>query len=118
MLNLIPRPLHAVLDYAYGAMALAAPKVLGFDDDEKARFTATALGVYALKTGLFSQHEGGLVKLLPYNTHLKIDTASAALTLFLPWLLGFANNPKARNTIIALALIEAVVVALSRPDDE
>ena len=118
MLHIIPRPIHAVLDYGHGAMALAAPKIFGFEDDEKARLISMAMGVGALSSGLTTRYEGGLIKLISFNTHLKLDAASAALSLAAPWLLGFSHNARARNAIIGLALLEAVVVALSQPDAE
>jgi hypothetical protein len=118
MLQIIPRPVHAALDYIYGVKALAAPKVMGFEDDDKARLTSTIMGVGAIMSALMTRHEGGLLKLVPFNTHLKLDVGSAILSLASPWLLGFADNPRARNTVIALAVLELVVVALSQPDPE
>ena len=118
MLQIIPRPAHAVLDYMYGLKALAAPKVIGFEDDDKARLVATIAGVGAIVSALTTRHEGGLLKLVPFNTHLKLDFGSAILTLASPWLFGFADNPRARNTIIGLAVLELAVVTLSQPDQE
>jgi SPW repeat len=118
VLQIIPRPVHAALDYVYGVKALAAPKLLGFEDDDKARLVATIAGVGAIVSGLTTRHEGGLVKLVPFNTHLKLDLGAAILTAASPWLLGFADNARARNTILGLAALEAAVVFLSQPDPE
>lgn len=118
MLQIIPRPIHAVLDYVYGATALMAPKVVGFDDDDTARTISTVMGVGALASGLTTRHEGGVVKLVPFNTHLKIDAIASALSFAAPWLLGFAHNVRARNAIVGLAILEAVVVMLSQPDPQ
>ena len=42
----------------------------------------------------------------------------ALLGLAAPWLLGFADNTKARNAVVGFALLEIAVVALSEPDPE
>ena len=117
-MKIIPRPVHAVMDYAYGAAALAAPKVLGFQDDDKARLAGTAVGVVTLVSALTTRHEGGVVKLLPFNTHLKLDALTSLVALASPWLLGFSGNAKARNAMIGFAVIATTVVALSQPDEE
>jgi hypothetical protein len=117
MLHIIPRPVHAVLDYLYGATALMTPKVVGFEDNSPAKVTGTVIGVAALLSGLTTRHEGGVVKLLSFNTHLKLDMAGAALALAAPWLLGFSHHTRARNTIIGLAILEAAVAMLSQPDE-
>jgi hypothetical protein len=116
MIRPITRPIHAVLDYIYAGQAMAAPKALNFHD-RKASLAAEGVGTYALATGVFSKHEGGLVKALPFNTHLKMDILAALLTLGAPWRFGFAHNRKARNTFVGLAALELAVVALSEPDN-
>ncbi len=116
MLQIIPRPVHAILDYVYGSTALMAPMLFSFDHNRKANQAATGIGIAALLSGLITRHEGGLVELLDFNTHLKLDTVGAMLILAVPWFLGFSDNPRARNTIIGLALLEAVVVFLTQPD--
>ena len=118
MPNLIPRPTHAILDYVYGATALALPKAAQFDGDEAARGVATAMGVGAIASSMTTEYEGGVVPMVPFNTHLKLDIGSALLALASPWLLGFSNNTRARNAIIGMALLELAVVALSEPDPE
>jgi hypothetical protein len=115
MLGIIPRPVHAALDYVYGVTALIAPEVMRVED-ERARELSRAIGVAALLSGLTTRHEGGVVNLVDFNTHLMLDTIGAALGLAAPWLLGFSEDTRARKTIIGLALLEAGVVMLSEPD--
>jgi hypothetical protein len=118
MLNIIPRPIHAALDYVYALKAFAAPKVLGFEDDKTASTVCYGVGIGALLSALTTRHEGGVVKTIPFNTHLKLDLAAAGFSLAAPWLFGFANNGKARNAVVALALLQGVVALLSTPDEE
>ncbi len=118
MFSLIPRPLHAVLDYGYGLAAFVAPKAFCFDGDDAASWTSAVVGGAALVSGMVTKHEGGLVKKVPFNTHLKLDFVSALLTAATPWLFGFAANKRARNAIVGFALLELVVAALSKPDPQ
>ncbi|HEX8237239.1 MAG TPA: hypothetical protein VF600_14870 [Abditibacteriaceae bacterium] len=118
MPNLIPRPIHAVLDYVYALKAFAAPKVMGFEDNKAASTVCYGVGVVALLSAFTTRHEGGVVKMIPFNTHLKLDLAAAGFSLAAPWLFGFAKNGKARNSVIALALLQGVVALLSTPDEE
>jgi len=118
MPNLISRPVHAALDYAYAVTALALPKAAQFDGDDTARGVATVLGVGTIASSMTTRYEGGVAPMVPFNTHLKLDAGSALLALASPWLLGFSHNTRARNAIVGLALLELAVVALSEPDPE
>lgn len=118
MSKLISRPVHAVLDYAYSATALALPKVAQFEDDAAARGVANAIGIGTIAASMTTRYEGGAIKMVPFNTHLKLDMGSALLIIASPWLLGFSNNTRARNAIVGLGLLELAVVALSEPDPE
>ena len=115
---IIPRPAHAVLDYLYGAAALAAPQVLDFADDQKASLVCKAHGTATIAASLLTDYELGLLKVIPFNTHLLKDLSGALFGLASPWLMGFAGNKKARNAVLAFALLEVAVVALSQRDEE
>jgi len=118
MRSLIPRRLHAILDYGYGLAAFAAPKAFFFDGDDAASWTAAVVGGAAVVSSALTKYEGGVVKKVPFNTHLKLDFVSALLTAAAPWLFGFAGNKRARNALVGFALLEIVVVALSKPDPQ
>lgn len=114
----ISRPLHGVLDYVYAVTAWSLPKMLGFEENKPARLVCNVAGTVALLSALTTKNEGGLLKIVPFNVHLKTDAVGSVATLAAPWLLGFAGNARARNAVIGLALLEAIVVALTRPDNE
>ncbi len=52
--KLIPYKTHAALDFASGVFALAAPWVLKFSGDKKAKKTLIAMGVTGLVVGALS----------------------------------------------------------------
>ncbi len=114
MFRIIPRPVHAATDYLYAAALAASPSVVGFEDEENAAFVARALAGTTVLASLLTRYEISLIPLIPFNLHLKLDFLAAIPTMAAPWLLGFENNKKARNTFLAFAIFEIVAVLLSR----
>jgi hypothetical protein len=117
MLGIVPRPVHAVLDYLYAAAALAAPKVGGFEDEPKAKLVCQAHAIATFKTSALTDYELGIIKKIPFKVHLMIDAGAAVFGLAAPWLFGFAHNKRARNTILGLAIFELLAVAMSKKDE-
>lgn len=54
VVKVIPYKTHAALDFASGVIALAAPWVLKFSSDKKARNTLIAMGITGLVVGTLS----------------------------------------------------------------
>lgn len=117
MLKIIPRPVHAILDYAWSAAIAIAPRALGFEDETNAARLCRAQGTLTTLGSAMTRYELGAIKIIPFRTHLKLDAASAAFGLASPWLLGFAQNKRARNAVLAFFIVEAIVVALSQTDE-
>jgi hypothetical protein len=116
MIGLIPRPLHAVMDYLWGIAHYLAPEMLGYDGDEAANIFSKVRGGSAIGASLFTRYELGLIRIMPFNMHLLGDFLGALLGLAAPWLFGFEKNEKARKAVLGFAVIELVVVLLSRRD--
>lgn len=118
MLKIIPRPVHAMLDYSWGAAISVAPRLMGFDDEKTAGRLLRTVGFLTGAASMLTKYELGAVKVIPYRVHLMFDGLSAAVGLASPWLFGFADNKRARNTALAFFAVEAVVVLLSQTDEE
>jgi hypothetical protein len=118
MFRIIPRPVHAATDYLYAAALVAAPSLVGFEEDGQAVLAARALAGTTVAASLCTRYELGLLRVIPFNVHLMLDLLAALPTLAMPWVLGFSDNTKARNTFIGFALFEMVAVLLSKRDDE
>jgi hypothetical protein len=117
MLGIVPRPLHAVLDYLYAGAAFAAPKLGGFEDEPKAALVCKAHGAATLGASLLTDYELGAVRKIPFKVHLMLDLGGAIFGLATPWLFGFAENKRARNVVLGLALFELAAVAMSKRDE-
>lgn len=114
----ISRSVHAMLDYGWSGALSAAPQVFDFADEPNARRLCKVMGAMTGAASSLTRYELGALKVIPFNTHLALDGLGALAGLASPWLFGFAHNKKARNAVLAFFVIEALVVALSQPDEE
>lgn len=118
MLRIIPRPIHAATDYLFAAALAATPSLVGFEEDEQAVTAARALAGTTVGASACTRYELGLVRLIPFNVHLMLDLLAALPTLAAPWVLGFSDNAKARNTFVGFGLFEIATVLLSKRDGD
>ena len=118
MLGLIPRPLHALLDYLWGVAFYLAPDLLDFSGDTGGNIYAKVRGGSMVATSLFTRYELGLIRLIPFNVHLLLDLLGALFGLAGPWVFGFARNDKARSAAVAFSLFELGAVILSKRDKQ
>jgi hypothetical protein len=89
----IPTRAHGIVDYVTGATLAAAPWLLRFDDEsDAATWIPVALGAGALVYSLLTDYELGAKKVIPMDTHLKLDAASGVLLMTSPWLFRFSKR--------------------------
>lgn len=113
----ISREQHGLVDYAYIPAVAAAPAALGFDRDDVPARLARLLSAGVLLSTLLTRAEWGVVRVIPFKVHLGMDAAVSALAVAAPWLFGFADDERARNTFVAVGLAGLVVGALTRPEE-
>jgi len=116
MIGLIPRPMHAVLDYLWGIAHYFAPQLFEFEDNEAATLFSNFRGASMVVASMTTRYELGLIRLIPFNMHLLLDLMGALFSLGAPWLLGFDKNEKARNAVLGFAFFEIGAVLLSKRD--
>lgn len=108
---------HGFTDYSYAPLVAAAPALLGFKDQPEAVRLTRLFSGSILASALLTRAEWGAVKLVPFKLHLVADTGVGAFALAAPWLFGFADNPKARNTFLVMGAFGMIAGLLSQPDD-
>ncbi|MEJ7587976.1 MAG: hypothetical protein WKI04_10490 [Ferruginibacter sp.] len=112
MIKGIPRTNHGLLDYIYVAFALGAPSVAGFRNNKKESNFCWAAGSIVLGYTLVTNAEWGVVKIVPYKTHLLLDIGvgigmlTAGCSLKKP-------EAKVRKIFLFMGLTGIVVGALS-----
>lgn len=117
----MPKPIsrlqHAFLDYPYVAAVSIAPQSLGFAEEKNAALLCRILATAALLSSIFTRAEWGFLRVMPYRAHLVVDTLSGVTALAAPWLFGFAQNARARNTFLVMGAAGLVAGLLSEPQE-
>src|SRR5258706_3213161 len=90
---------HGFLDYATIVGFALAPALLGLEGQPKWICYGLA-GIHLLLT-LLTDFPLGAAKLIPSAVHGLIELIVSVALVILPWVLGFAENPAARNFFIA-----------------
>ena len=104
---------HGVIDYAWAAGMIAAPWLLGFRRNKKARAYAVASGAAVIGLSLVTRYPLGAVKLVPFPVHGVLDAIAGVNTMAAPWLLGFSRNRKAKWMHVVSGLASLAVVSLT-----
>jgi hypothetical protein len=113
----ISRQMHAVTDYAYAAFIAAAPELIGYETNETAAGLSRAVGGEVALASLLTRYELGLVPAMSFKTHLMGDVAVGLLTIAAPWLFGFADDARARNTFLGFGAFSVMAGLLTQPDE-
>ncbi|RZK27611.1 MAG: hypothetical protein EOO63_13035 [Hymenobacter sp.] len=113
----ISRRQHAFTDYSYVPLVASAPDLVGFTEEKTATTLCHVLSTSILVSSLFTRAEWGPIRVLPYKTHLLLDTLGGATALTAPWVFGFAKNKKARNTFLAMGIFGLIAGLLSKPEE-
>jgi hypothetical protein len=86
---------HALADFVmagvFGLMAVAFWK-----RNRRAAFAALAFATAETATSLMTDYPGGILPVIDFPTHGKVDTALAAATFAFPNLLDFEDDPEAK----------------------
>ncbi len=104
--------MHGVADYVSAATFAAAPSVL--DMHPKAARLARGLGAAYGGLSAATAYPPGVVKTVPFPTHLTMDFLMAPVLAAAPWLFGFSEDKVARNFFLGMAAVTAVVTSLSQ----
>jgi hypothetical protein len=112
MMRGIRKEEHGIADYIYVPLVLAAPKLLRFTDDQPAAGLCYAMGAGALGYSLCTNAPWGVIKLIPYKTHVVIDLCAGVLALAAPMILP-VKKQNARTALLLMGITGLVVGALS-----
>lgn len=109
----IPAFVHGLIEYAAGALLVAAPFLFAFDSD-----TATAVsivaGVAVLIIAASTAMSTGLIKSIPVPAHVILDYALAILLIASPFLFGFDDDGTATAFFIVLGVAHLLITIATR----
>ena len=86
----ISTKLHSIFDYVGGVMVTASPWLFGFYHiGGAALFLPLVFGSLLMIMVIFTRHEGGLIKVFPFQLHLLLDMFVGFVLLVSPFLYDF-----------------------------
>jgi hypothetical protein len=107
------KTLHAYLDYPVAIGLMMMPIVLGLGAVNPLAFwLSVATGAAALLLTLFTDHQFGLVRIIPYKLHLAVDFMVGVAFVAAPFVLGFTGLEATYYWVLGATVL--VVVLLDR----
>jgi hypothetical protein len=90
MKTFIPSGAHAVLDYVGGLLITTLPFITGaYRFNSAALFIPLLFGSMQMIMTIFTEHQGGFIKVFPLQLHLALDMLVGFLLIVSPFLYGF-----------------------------
>jgi hypothetical protein len=108
--RLLPAWLHAVADYAVGAVLVLAALFVG--GSAGAVGTGIVVGVTVLVVSMMTRYPLGVVKVLPFQVHSAGDYLAAALLLGAPFALDFRQSDGGLSALYLVAGLAVLAVSL------
>ena len=110
-IRFVTRTVHAYIDYPVAMSLMALPFLLGLGaSNPLAKWLAVATGVTALILTLLTDHELGVVKVIPYRLHVAVDRLVGAVFIVAPLVLGFTGLDAAYYLVNGAAVLIATVL--------
>ncbi|MBX9579047.1 MAG: hypothetical protein K2X87_01965 [Gemmataceae bacterium] len=117
-MRFIDRRIHAYIDYPIAAALLVLPFVLGLGgSNPAAKWLSVVVGAAALVLTVFTDHETGLIRVVPYWLHVAVDRLVGVTFAVAPLVLGFVGLDAWYYWANAAAVLAATFVfnAATRP---
>ncbi len=112
----ITKKIHSFLDYPVAVSLMALPFLLGLGESNPVGlWLSVATGVAALVLTLFTDHQLGVIRVLPYRFHLAVDALVGVSFLVAPLLLNLSGIDALYYWINGAAVM--VVVGLHHPEE-
>ena len=103
--------MHGMMDYATVAATAAAPRALGFP--RQAENLAYGLAAGYLGLSLLTDYPLSARRMVPFKGHGATEVMLGMALPFLPRLLGFEDDRRARNFFLGLTALTAVTALLT-----
>ncbi len=103
--------MHGMMDYATVAATAAAPRALGFP--RQAENLAYGLAAGYLGLSLLTDYPLSARRMVPFKGHGATEVLLGMALPFLPRLLGFDDDRRARNFFLGLTALTAVTALMT-----
>jgi hypothetical protein len=109
----IPPLVHGLLDYAFGALLIAAPFLFSFDDDA-AKAVGVVAGVVVIVIAACTAWTAGLIKSIPPSAHAIFDLVIAIVLIASPFLFGFSDDGNATAVFLVAGVLDLLFAIATR----
>lgn len=111
----VTKQIHAYLDYPVAVALIGLPFVFGLGSSNPlALWLSVATGVAAFVLTILTDHQTGVIRILPYSFHLLVDFLVAVVFIISPIALGFQGIDAWFYWANAAAVL--MVVGLHKPE--
>ena len=116
-IGFVTKTIHAWLDYPVALALIGLPFVLGLGEVQPAALWLSVMtGFAAFVLTVFTDHQLGVFRVLPYRLHMAVDLAVGLTFLAAPFLFGFAGLEAAYYWLNGAAVV--AVISLHRAEPE
>lgn len=110
-IRFVTRQVHAIIDYPVAISLIAMPFVLNLGaTNPAAKWLSVITGVAAFLLTALTNHEAGLIRVLPYWFHVAVDRLVGLTFLVAPFVLGFSGIDAIYYWANAAAVITATII--------
>ncbi len=103
---------HGILDYIAAGALIVAPFVLGLGEaGPVALYLSVVGGAGLIVYSLLTDYPNSVAKLIPFKTHLVLDSLAALVFLVVPFVLGFQGVVRIYYIVMGVGVL--IVVALT-----
>jgi len=108
--RVLPAWLHAIADYAVGAVLILAALIVG--GSAGAVGTGVVVGATVLVVSMITRYPLGVIKILPFQVHSAGDYLAAVLLLAAPFALHFRHSDSGLAALYVVAGIAVLAVSM------
>jgi len=114
-MKFVTKQIHAYLDYPVALALMVLPFVLGLGESNLfALYLSVGTGVAALILTLLTDHQLGVIKVIPYSGHLIVDFLVAVTFVAAPFVFSFEGLDAYYYWVNGGSVL--VVVSLHKPE--
>jgi hypothetical protein len=114
-MQIIDTKTHGYIDYIFGLIIIALAYLLNFNSENTPNIALYIVGASAIIYSFFTNYELGVIKIIPINIHLMLDSLSGIFLAVSPWLLGFSDKVFLPHLLFGLVEICITVITRFKP---
>jgi hypothetical protein len=112
----VTKTIHAYFDYPVALSLLAMPFIIGIGvDNPWARWISPATGIAAFILTVFTNHQTGVIRVIPYWLHVAVDRLVGVVFLVVPFVFSFHGLDAWYYGVNAIAVL-LVTTVLNAPE--